>query len=103
MGKASKKRAKSKSKVAGKNIGTYNSWEIRILRNYNYIKANNKELLKKINTMGYNISLSNITSVHPAEYTFESDDLFNELYRQKEFSPLVRTYLANRMLLSKQK
>jgi hypothetical protein len=45
----------SKENIGGKNSPMYNAWEIRTLKNYNHLKANNKELFQKISSMANNI------------------------------------------------
>jgi hypothetical protein len=84
----------STNKNSLKELRLYNAWEFQLLRNFNQAKSVNKELLKKINTLGNSVALSNIISGFPDKYAFDPDDVLRELYEQKEFSPLMRKYLT---------
>jgi len=75
-------------------LGVYNAWEFQLLRNFNQAKSVNKELFKKINTLGHNVSLSNIISGLPDKYAYSPEEIFRQLYDEKEFSPLLREYIS---------
>jgi len=83
----------SKTKPAKSDTYNYNSWEFRVLRNYNHIKANNKDLIEMINSLGSNVSLSELVSGHSGKYAFETREIIG-LYRQKELSPSLQEYIT---------
>ena len=45
----------SEAKFSRKDMNAFNSWGIRKLRNFNHLKANNKELFEKISSVSNNI------------------------------------------------
>jgi len=71
----------------------YKSWESRILKNYNHIKSNNTELIEMINSLGNNVSLSDLVSMQSGKYAFETREIL-EFYRQQENSSILKEYIT---------
>jgi len=90
-------------KVSESRNNMYNSWETSTLKKYNYIKTNNKELIKKINSMGNNVLLLKIASGYQDNNKFVPEELYRDLYTQKECSSLIKKFIEGRELLPKQK
>jgi len=80
--------------ASAKKTPVRNAWEFKILRNFNQAKSTNKELIQKLNKLGNNVALSDIISGYPGKTAYSPEELFRELYDQKEFSPLMRKYLS---------
>ncbi len=84
----------SANKASAKKLRMYNAWEFQLLRNFNQAKSTNRMLIKKLTDLGNNVTLSNEIPAFPGKYAFSPEELFRELYDQKEFSPLMRKYLS---------
>ena len=84
----------SKFSSTKKDIQIYHSWEFRMLKNYNHIKAHHQEMIILLNSFGKQATLSEMMKRSPGKYAGDTREII-ELYKQKMLSPLLEEYLTS--------